>query len=487
MKWEFALLAICYCLGISAQESQYELMAKELGENSLPLVNLIVDTATVNTMEYAAGEIEISDYLCRTSPDTTTVRFHCKYRIRGGTAMEFDKKSYAVKLYDESGEDLDANILGIRDENNWILDAMSVDRTRMRNRVCFDVWNEISRTPYDTKYDNRNGIKGVFVEVFINGDYHGLYCMTDKIDRKLLGLKKAKVDNDGAVTVHGLLYKGDSWNDYTDIWLRSYSEADTNNNKWNGWELQYPEDYPSDNTWQPLMDLIDLCSDTTPDETFVQAYQDYFYTDNLVDYAVFTMALNVGDNAYKNTFLSVVDIDKGHRYLLSPWDMDQSLGGLWNGDYDETLADVYRYDHVAPFNRLAVQNINGFKEKEAKEWTRYRATLFSRESIARRLDEYAALFAASGAWDREYAKWNDKPVPLQKDIADELEYVKDWYSKNYEWLSAQFATLGMPGIIDVQPRCPLANGMVTLDGRRIDANAKQKGVYIVDGKKVVVK
>ena len=71
---------------------------------------------------------------------------------------------------------------------------------------------------------------GVFVEVFINGDYHGLYCMTDKIDRKLLGLKKIKMKDDGEVSVRGVLYKGVSWNGYTDIWLRSYSGMDGNFN-----------------------------------------------------------------------------------------------------------------------------------------------------------------------------------------------------------------------------------------------------------------
>jgi hypothetical protein len=111
---------------------------------------------------------------------------------------------------------LNADIFGIRKENSWILDAMAIDRTRMRNRVCFDVWNSMSRTSYDTKYDNRNGTNGVFVEVFINGEYNGLYCLSDKIDRKLLGLKKTKLDDEGEVSIRGLLYKGIKWHGYCD-------------------------------------------------------------------------------------------------------------------------------------------------------------------------------------------------------------------------------------------------------------------------------
>lgn len=488
MKRVLALFAVIFCcVGIPAQESLYEQMKSELNENSLPLVNLIVDISEVNKSEYVAGEIEIADYLRRTNPATDVVRYHCKCKYRGATSTGYTKKSFAVKLYDELGENLDANILGIREENNWILDAMAIDRIRMRNRVCFDVWNEMSRTPYDTKYDNRNGTKGVFVEVFINGNYHGLYCMSDKIDRKLLGLKKVKISDGGDVLVRGLLYKGISWDGNSDITLRSYEEADTDTDRWNRWELKYPDDYPSDDTWQPLMDLIDFCSEATQDEEFIQGYQDWFYTENLADYAAFTMALYVRDNGYKNTFLSVVDITQGHRYLLSPWDMDVSLGGNWDGSYYQDVCNIARYKYTAPYNRLSEQNINGFEELVASKWEEYRHTLFSCESFARRLDRYAEQFTSSGAWEREYAKWNGRPVPLKNDVAKELEYVKGWYKTNYDSLCVQFDRVIADGITNSESKFPPSNGVFTLDGRRVNEQAMRKGIYIVNGKKKVVR
>lgn len=480
-----AIWLVLHCVTISAQETQYEEMKRTMNETSLPLVNMLVDIASVNQSYYVQGEIEITDYQRRTSPSSSTVRYLCQYRIRGGSAAGYAKKSFAVKLCDEQGEDLDANILGIREENSWILDAMAIDRTRMRNRICFDVWNALSRTPYDTKYGNRNGTKGVFVELFINGDYHGLYCMSDKIDRKLLGLKKVKVDEEDSVTVKGLLYKGISWG--SGYHLRFYNEADVNKVTWNAWELQYPDDYPSADTWQPLMDLMDFCSDEMPDDVFRQGYQDYFYVENLIDYAVFTMALNVGDNAYKNTFLSVVDITKGHRYLLTPWDMDMSLGGNWNGDYNPSLASIDRYSIIAPFCWLTERNIDGFNYSEVSRWQEYYTTLFSCDSINRRLDDYAELFTTSGAWEREYAKWNGMPVPLKQSIADELEYVKDWYRQNYESLCAQFGVDIPVGITYKNtPNAPASNKIYTLDGRTLHHPLMQPGIYIKNGKKVVV-
>jgi len=417
----------------------YDLLTASLNERSLPLVNMTLDTG-LNRTSFVPGEIEITDWHQRTVPECTTVKYHCKYRIRGNSSSRFEKKSFAVKLVGDDGDDLDANLFGIREENSWILDAMAVDRTRMRNRVCFDVWNELSRTPYNTDFGGRNGTEGVFVEVFINKEYQGLYCFTDKVDRKLLDLKKVQVDDEGNVSTRGLLYKGYKWGDYTDIWLLGYQEAATDTSEWNAWELQYPDDYPSADTWQPLMDLIDFCSEATSDEDFVEEYQNWFYADNLADYALFTMAMNVGDNAYKNTFLSVKNINNGHCYLLTPWDMDKSLGGNWNGDYVESLASLNRYDRVAPYNRLIGRDL-AFSQLLAGKWEEWGATLFAPEEIARRLDDYAEQFVASGAWKREQAKWNDNPVPLKEDVYDELTYVKGWYEKNHKNLSQQIGNM----------------------------------------------
>ena len=482
MRFILLLLFVFVNLAVCAQESQYDTMKRTMNEYSLPLVNMIVDVAELRTSVFVPGEIEISDYQQRTPSSSNTVRFLCQYRIRGRSATQFEKKSFSVKLCDATGEDLDANLFDIREENSWILDAMAIDRIRMRNRVCFDVWNEMSTTPYETKYNSRNGTKGLFVELFINGDYHGLYCMSDKIDRKLLGLKKLKVDDNG-VRVRGLLYKGVSWG--SGYSLLAYKEADVNTDKWNAWELQYPDDCPSIDTWKPLMDLIDFCSLSTPSATFKNAYQDYFYTENLCDYALFTMALNVGDNGYKNTYLSVVDITQSHKYLLTPWDMDMSLGGYWDGSYDPSLASIDRYDRIAPYYRLSGQNIDGFKALEVSKWKDYSSTLFSCESINQRLDEYGAQLTLSGAWEREYLKWDGNPVPLKSSIYDELKYVKDWYRKNFENLCAQFG-VPLPTVIAQTVPESADITIFTIDGIRRH-NVTRKGLYIINGKKILIK
>ena len=483
------LLALTVVLanGIFAQNPTFEQMGKSLGANSLPLVNLTFNPGLMNNRDFLDGEIEIADYQRRTEPASQTVHYRCKLRYRGASALKYEKKSFAVKLFDETGEDLDAEIFGIRNENDWILDAMAIDRIRMRNRVCFDLWNQMSRTPYETNYDSRNGTKGEFVEVFVNGEYHGLYCMSDKIDRKLLDLKKIKTDGDEVLSVRGLLYKCTGWGSASD--LLSYEAQDVSKEIWNAWELKYPDDYPSAETWQPLMDLIDFCSDDTDDETFKQEWESHFHKDNLVDYMVFTLALNVRDNGYKNMYISTVNINKDQRFMITPWDMDASLGGNWNGAHLEGISHMNRYNEIGPYNRLYVNDIDGFRDKLRDVWAQHRNTVFSQANVEKLLDGYAELFMKSGAWQREYERWNNNPVPLDESLYEELDYVKSWYRKNYIHLDK---ALGTPtGIRPVKKRDTSETGsLYSIDGRKIahnDTHQLPKGIYIMGGKTIAIR
>lgn len=471
-------------LPVLAQQSAFSRLRNGMDASSLPLVNIVTE-ATLNNDSYVNGVIEISDYQRRTDPNSMDVRFNCEVKYRGASAMAYDKKSLAVRLVDGRGDDLDANVLGIREENSWILDAMAIDRIRMRNRLCFDIWNSINSTPYETGYDNRNGTDGVFVELFINGEYWGLYCLTDKVDRKLLGLKKADKGTSGRVYIKGLLYKCTKWSG-SSSYLTGYETAPLNTAEWNSWELQYPSDYPSEATWQPLMNLIDFCSDKTTSQQFCEQYRSYFYMDNLVDYFVFTAALNVDDNFYKNTFLSIVDITKGHQYLITPWDMDMSLGGNYDGEYNDVTANLNRYDWRAPYNRLNVNNVDGFRNAVKDRWRELSATLLNPDSVFARLDAYAGRFVNSGAWQREYERWNGNPVPLNESLSRELDYVKRWYADNYNSICR---TWGGTSYISAPAYCdPNPERMIYFpDGRRVDSSRDRlpgRGLYIINGKKI---
>lgn len=464
-------------------DTDFSKMMAAADENSLPLVNLTTDIAAVTKEKEIDGTLEIFDIKARTD-GRQYFKTGCRVKYRGASSLNYDKKSFAIKPTDDNGDKVDVNIFGIREDDSWILDAMAIDRIRMRNRICFDIWNEISKLPYETDYDSRNGTLGVFVELFINGGYHGLYCMTDKINRKLLGLKKAKEDeDDGSVTIRGVLYKGDQWTAATQLYGYDTSEPVDREN-WNGWELQHPDDYPCAEAWQPLMNFIDLFR--LPSGMFADRYVEYLNKENLTDYALLVLGMNYGDCIMKNTFLSTVDISDSHQFIITPWDMDMSLGGNYNGDYNNVVVDVGRIKNSMLFKALYNENIDGYRDGLSSEWDKLSRTVFSVEAVSNRIDDYAEAFVRSGAWQREYDRWNGNPVPLAEDITEELSYVKDWYARNFRNV-CNLLNVGT-GINAVYLSKADDRGRTyTLDGMPLSDDGDYRGIVIRDGKKFVIK
>lgn len=113
--------------------------------------------------------------------------------------------------------------------------------------------------------------------------------------------------------------------------MADYEEERVDTTIWNSWELKLPEDYPSLEAWKPIIDLIDFNAGDTRD--FVRNYQSHYYIDNLIDYMIFCYAFNMLDMPYKNTYLSVVDINKDQKFVLTPWVLDGSFVQDWNGYY----------------------------------------------------------------------------------------------------------------------------------------------------------
>ena len=417
-------------LAAAADVPPFDDMVAAMDGASLPLVNIDVDVAQLTVDgPYVDAVFTIAER-CQDGDSLVSRPINALLKVRGGTSTRYEKKSFALKFVDNDGEKLDVNLLNMRQDNTWILDAMAIDRARMRNRALFDIWNEFSHTPYDTKFDGRNGTVGRMVEVFLNGNYHGLYCLTDKVNRELLGLKKAKLDDEtGKLTVRGVLYKGESWSTAT-ISMTSYKNARTDTDHWNGWQLSYPDDYPCLQAWQPLMTFIDFIN--SDDDVFAANYLDWYHTGNLVDYWILLQQFNILDMPYKNAFVSTVDVTSGsHRYLITPWDMDASMGQGVYGERRDLLTDIHRLTNSnMPYFSLINYDIDSFYAQIARRWKELDATVLSPDHVMDVMHGYARRLDGSGAWARERDRWQDNPVPLADTAADELEYISQWYDRN---------------------------------------------------------
>lgn len=445
-------------------------------EVSLPVLKVSY-SGSLNNSTYIDGEMTLEE------SEGNVLTLPAKFKTRGATALRYTMKpSLNMKLETPEGEEIDTDLLNIRKASSWILDAMAIDRICMRNRVCFDIWNEYSRLPYPTDFDSRNGTDGRFVIVYINNKYKGIYCLSDKINRKLLDLKKVKEEGD-EVIVRGVLYKNGTndianqnvagfYNDYLDYVAR-YHDA---------WELHYPDEYPSPEAWQPLLDYYDNYNNS-----WVEAN---FYEDNLVDYSLLIMALCIQDNwGYKNKYFSMRNFEgdeEDRKFIVTPWDLDTSLGGHYNGDYYNgnyakwTMSDISK-TAILPFS---ICFTSAGKAKLKARWADVRQTAFSVESVSARLYGYCDLFEESGAWQEYVDYWNsrgDRPQYVT-DLRAEIDLIVEWYANRFKQMDDYFGT-GDAGV-DIIEAEPEPATIYNLQGIPVDPSRLEPGtIYIRGGKK----
>lgn len=459
-------------------------------DRSLPQLKITYDQSQLNYDTYVVGTMELTD------TDGTTTALPAQFKTRGATARKYVMKpSLNMKLRDSEGNELDTDLLGLRKASSFILDAMAIDRINMRNRVAFDIWNSFSRLPYETDFGSRNGTVGKYVEMTINGEYKGIYCLSDKINRKLLDLKKPEIDESGNVTIRGLLWKHGTndiadqntpgfFNDYT-VWVAEYHDA---------WELHEPEEFASEATWAPLVDFY--AGKNRSDYSYVK---EHFWLENLADYTIHVMALAIQDNwGNKNKYFSIQNVTKEgdkSRFVITPWDLDCALGGHYNGDYYDGNYTVWALKDISknapsPIGVCLAQN--DFKDLLKQRWLEGRAGAFAVDSVKQRLFDTCTLFEESGAWQRTVDHWKNKGSASEKyveDLRKEVELVASWYEDRFREMDAYFNVtqedIDGAGITDA-PIEGAEDAIYTIHGVRVN-EMTSPGIYIVGGRKVLVK
>ena len=497
----------------------------------LPIVEMTLSSCNGN--DYTMGEMRV------VNPEIEGYDslFTAKMKYRGATAQSFPKRSYAVKFCDAEGTSVNRSFFGLREDKNWILDAMYVDRACMRNRVATDLWNDFATLPYysEKEPDVLTGTRGQFVEVFLNGAYHGLYCMTEKMDRKQLKLKKfkeAEKTGTGVEEIHGLLYKSGDWtyevfmghelnSKYYPHHAPSYYSNTLGVESWRGFEIKYP-DYESEAVdWKPLYDAINFVA-TSSQTNFDKKVQSVFDYPMLRDYYLFIDLMLATDNHGKNMFYYVYDEakEKYQKMSLAPWDMDGTFGQNYYAETNYTSdatqdldTFLWRYEHgqLTLFTMLESSHTRDWAEDLAERYAQLRSTYFNPDSLAARFANYASLFADSHADQREQAAWPKYHNALQS----EASYAENWVRERIAALdekygydpavtaidqakaNSYFSVCGGNGAIAVNVAQPTLVRIYTLQGmliRTVNVSSGltpirglAAGAYIVNGRKVLVR
>ena len=308
-----------------------------------------------------------------------------KYR-GSSSAFNEGKRNYSIHLKTSDGEQYKRALFGMRKDDDWILDGTQSDLSRIRNRICMDLWDAIYILPWCEK---SGAVHGCYTELFFNGTYKGLYALNERLDRKQLQL-----DKNG-----GRLYSVSN-PEKNGVNVLSLGEelpppADRNSTDWYNLELRYGG--LSENPWQEIYDLLQFFHEADG-QTFAAGIGTRIDMNNWADYFLFANVLALNDNMCKNMWFCVGNAEESSRILLIPWDMDAGLGRLYSG---EEIADrELRTNDL--FDRLL--KVPAFSDLLRSRWTELRKTFFTPAFFRELMDRYIAAFEESGVIGREESK-----------------------------------------------------------------------------------
>ena len=174
--------------GSFSLDTDYELT----GEGFAPKILQFVQSGSVATMyiDTFSGNMERihadKSYKERASITVYSANGHVDYqgnndsvRGRGNSSWNYDKKPYNLYLYQP------ASLLGMDEAAEWALIANASDNTNLRNKLIYDFADSISPHPGWVPENE-------YVDLFLNGEYAGLYLLSEKKESAAYKFKEKK-------------------------------------------------------------------------------------------------------------------------------------------------------------------------------------------------------------------------------------------------------------------------------------------------------
>jgi subtilisin-like proprotein convertase family protein len=238
-------------------------------------------------------------------------------KTRGQSSQMFPKKSYSIDTVDPNGEDVNVPLLGMPSEHKWVLHAAFNDKSLIRNYLAYRLSGELGHYAPRTR----------FVELVIDGNYRGVYLLTEKIkrDKNRVAISKNDVGEPDNDITGGYIVRIDKWSDSRDSWLSNYP-SNTNGNK-----VRFQYEFPRPkNIQQSQKDYI-----REHFHQFENALMNQNFTDPNTGYRKYIDTRSFIDHFLINEISKDVDAYRISTYLYK--DKDSKDGKIYNGpvwDYD---------------------------------------------------------------------------------------------------------------------------------------------------------
>ena len=141
----------------------------------LPVIRIDSEVSAEGSDEYEDARVS----LLNTTQEFCFDEMEAEWKIHGRSSAVAAKKPFNLRFRYR------VDLLGMGEARKWILLANHYDKTMLRNRLMYDLSGQINmRYPVESR----------FVELYVNGDYQGLYqlCEAPQIDRERVAIHPSK-------------------------------------------------------------------------------------------------------------------------------------------------------------------------------------------------------------------------------------------------------------------------------------------------------
>lgn len=331
----------------------------------------------------------------------------CKIRGHGNSTWKLPKakKPYLLKLNEP------ANMFGMKDARKWILISNLSDQSSLRNAFAVHLArNVFNKQIYVPDYR--------FVNLFLNGQYEGLYYLSEKIEDELLNLPE-----------HSFLFEVNRQDSRTWSFI---SEHDISfclhNNDASEEEFLYSKKIIQD------FENI-LYSSNYLDEKL--GYKNYIDFDSFVDWYLINEFTKNRDADFSLSCYLYYN-SKTKKIGMGPiWDFDLSCGANFGDDFSYNDLWIIRKGW---YKRMYEDP--QFRKAVALRWNNQKHLLkdFDKWINENSLKIKSAVLLNDSVWKTFGRKqWPHIPEwKKRKNYESHLEYMIEWLTKRYEWMDNEF-------------------------------------------------
>ncbi|MFN2336400.1 MAG: CotH kinase family protein [Bacteroidales bacterium] len=348
--------------------------------------------------------------------------------LRGSSSQESPKKNYGftTRMADDVTNN-NVSLLGMPEENDWILGGMVFDTALIRDYLCHNLYGRLGN------YASR----AVYCEVIINNDYKGLYMLQEKLkadDNRIDVIKIRTTDNTLPYLSGGYITKADKLTGGdTPAWIM-YSFQNS--------IVDYIHDLPKPEYATPIQtayikgEFFRLeAAAKNNDISVINGYPSIIDIPSFIDYMIINEFASNPDAYQYSTYFHK---DRNGKLRAGPvWDIDLSFGNdlfQWYFDRSKTYLwyfEDYYYNNGSRFWRDLFYNTQ-YKCYLSKRWNELiqPGQPLSQAALSALID--STVSEISEAVTREYQRWGKSGSHSQRigDIKSFMSVRSDWITSN---------------------------------------------------------